>query len=231
VEEAGKVLRMAAADVVALREEAFKEEAFFEYHLYSLDRKTTVKDNQTKQISLLAAAGVGTRKEFVLRGEPYYYQGQTGELAKQKVGVYVEFNNSKENGLGMPLPRGIVRLYKRDSGGGLQFIGENRVDHTPRDEKVRLKVGEAFDIVAERRQTDWRVVGRDTYETAYEIKLRNHKDEDVAVRVIEPIPGDWKVLESSHKHEKAEAHTAEFLVPVPKGGEAVLTYRVRTRWW
>ncbi|HEX9022245.1 MAG TPA: DUF4139 domain-containing protein [Geobacteraceae bacterium] len=209
----------------------FKEEGFFEYHLYTLQRPSTIKDNQTKQISLISADAIPVRKEFLFRGADYYYFGQYGDVtAKQKVGVFVEIANRKEANLGIPLPKGTVRVYKRDSDGGLQFIGEDAIDHTPKDEKVRIKVGDAFDVVGSRKQTDWKKTASDTYEAAFEIDLKNHKKEDIVVRVVEPIPGDWQMLSSSYDYSKNEAHTAEFNIPVKKAGETKLTYRVRMRY-
>lgn len=209
----------------------FQEQAFFEYHLYSLQRPATLKNNETKQISLLSAAGLNVRKELVLNGQPYYYQGYNnpGEPIKEKVGVYIEFRNSKDNGLGQPLPAGIVRVYKADETGAQQFIGENRIDHTPKDESVRVKLGDSFDLVAERKQTDFRTISRRVFEYAYEIRLRNHKQEAVTVIVNEPIGGDWEIISSSFPAEKTAAFAARFSVPVPKDGEAVLSYRVRVR--
>ncbi|WP_298434231.1 DUF4139 domain-containing protein [Geobacter sp.] len=209
----------------------FREEAFFEYHLYTLQRPSTIKDNQTKQISLVTASAVPVKKEYLFRGEGFYYTAPAGDtVGNRKVGVYVELENSKEHHLGMPLPKGVVRLYKRDTGGSLQFVGEDAIDHTPEKEKVRVKVGDAFDVVGERKQTEWKKLASDTYEAAFEVRLRNHRQEDVTVRVVEPIPGDWTILSSSHPHTKEEAHAASFTVPVPKDGEATLTYRVRMRY-
>jgi len=122
-----------------------------------------------------------------------------------------------------------VRVYKKDSEGSLQFVGEDSIDHTPKDEKVRIKLGDAFDVVGTRKQTDWKKIAADTYEAAFEISLRNHKKENVVVKVIEPIPGDWVMLSSSHEYKKTEAFTAEFNIPVEKDKEAKLTYRVRMR--
>jgi len=205
----------------------FQEQEFFEYHIYTLDRPSTVKQNQTKQISLLSADDIGIKKEFVFNGSSHYYRGKYGEVEQNtKIGVFVEFKNSKENKLGMPIPKGTVRMYKRDHEDSLQFIGEDTVDHTPKDEKVRLHVGDAFDIVGSRVQTDWDKKFFSTYEAAFAVTIKNHKDEDVEVRVVEPIPGDWKILNSSHKYEKTEAHTAEFLLNIPANGETKLTYRV-----
>ncbi len=209
----------------------FKEEAFFEYHIYTLQRPSTIRDNQTKQIGLVSAEGVPVKKELVLYGAKFYYYGQHSEaMAKQKVGVYAEIQNRKENNLGIPLPKGIVRVYKNDDEGRLQFIGEDSIDHTPKDEKIRVKLGDAFDVLGSRKQTDWKKTAYDTYEAAYEISIRNHKKEDVVVRVVEPIPGDWTILSSSYEYKKAEAFAAEFSVPVAKDSEAKLTYRVRMRY-
>jgi hypothetical protein len=174
---------------------------------------------------------VPVRKELLLRGgNQYYYSPVPGEQRNLKPGVFLEFVNGKDAGLGVPLPKGTVRVYQYDSDASLQFVGEDAIEHTPRDEKVRVKVGEAFDVVASRRQTDWRKVASDTYEAAFEIVIRNHKEEGVTVRVVEPVPGDWKMLSNSHEYKKGDAFSAEFLVPVPKDGEATLSYRVRMRY-
>lgn len=208
----------------------FREESFFEYHIYTLQRPATVKDNQTKQISLVQASTVPVVKELLYYGASHFYRGRYGEpVSNQKVAVFVEMDNRKEHHLGMPLPKGTVRVYKRDAEGSLQFIGEDTIDHTPRDEKVRIKLGDAFDVVGSRKQTGWKKIAYDTYEAAFEISLRNHKSEDVVVKVVEPIPGDWKMLRSSHAFTKSEAFTADFRIPVKKDGESKLTYRVRMR--
>ncbi len=208
----------------------FKEESFFEYHIYTLARRTTLKENQTKQISLLNGSQIPVAKEFIYRGTQYYYHSKQGEvISNQKVGVFFQITNSLENHLGMPLPKGTVRVYKRDKDGSLQLVGEDAIDHTPRDEKIRLKLGEAFDLKAERKQTQWEKLASDTYESSYEIALRNHKKEDVVIRVIEPLPGDWKVLESSYPVIKLDAATIAFDVPVPKDKQTTLSYRVRIR--
>lgn len=208
----------------------FKEEEFFEYHIYTLQRPATIKENQTKQISLVNADDIKVKKELVYYGAQYYYRSAYGEkISNQKIGVFVEIANRKEDNLGVPLPKGTVRVYKKDSEGSLQFVGEDSIDHTAKDEKVRVKLGDAFDVVGSRKQTDWKKIAYDTYETAFEVSLRNHKKEDVTVRVIEPIPGEWSMLSSSHEHKKTEAFTAEFNIPVPKDKEVKLTYRVRMR--
>jgi hypothetical protein len=209
----------------------FKEESFFEYHIYTLQRPATVKDNQTKQISLVQADAIAVKKELLYRGASYYYRSRYGEaISNQKIGVFVEIENREMNHLGIPLPKGTVRVYKQDSSGSLQFVGEDSIDHTPKDEKGRIKLGDAFDVVGTRKQTDWRKIAYDTYEAAFEISLRNHKKEDVVVKVVEPIPGDWKMLSATHEFTKSEAFTAEFQVPVPKDGETKVSYRVRMRY-
>lgn len=209
----------------------FKEKAFFEYHLYTLQRPASVREQETKQVSLLEAAGFNVSKEFVINGQSYYYSGydSPGAVIKEKVGVYVQFRNSEQNKLGMPLPAGTIRLYQKDDDGSQQFIGEDHIEHTPKDEDVRIKVGDAFDIVAERKQTDYKVLPRDVYEYAYEIKIRNHKNHPILVVVNEPISSDWKILSASFKAEKTSSSTARFRVPVEKDGEAILAYRVRVK--
>ena len=210
---------------------AFREESMFEYHMYTLERPSTLKQNQQKQISLLEAFGIKTVKTFRYISNKYIYRNKRGGTDKTgKVGVFVSFDNSKKNNLGMPLPKGVVRVYKADSSGNNQFIGEDRIDHTPKDEKIELKLGDAFDVVAERRQTDYKKIGKSTSESAWEIKIKNHKDEDIVVEVVEPFSGDWEILSESLKSEKKDAWTAVFKVPVKSNGEATLNYRVRIKW-
>jgi hypothetical protein len=220
----------AAGAVMAKRAkaDAFVEKAFFEYHIYDLQRKTTIKDNQTKQVSLLEAHAAGIKKELLVYGIRTYHTAKfTERKPKQPVNVYLVFRNSKENKLGMPLPAGTMRVYKQDQDGSRQFIGEDRIQHTPKDEEVRLKVGEAFDVVAERTQTDFKQISTIQYETEWEIKIRNHKDQTVTVGVVEPLPGHWEVVGKSHSYRKLDAHTIQFDVPVPKTEEVVVKYRIR----
>jgi hypothetical protein len=224
-----KMLR-AAMKEARPAEPQFKEDEFFEYHIYTLQRPATIKQNQTKQIGLVNADNIPVKKELLYYGARYYYRNQHGGvISNQKVGVFVELENKKENNLGIPLPKGTIRVYKHDKERSLQFVGEDSIDHTPKDEKVRIKLGDAFDVVGSRKQTAWRKIAYDTYEASFEISLRNHKQEDVSVRVVEPIPGDWVMLSSSHKYSKTEAFTAEFNVRVPRDKETKLTYRVRMR--
>lgn len=209
-------------------ERGFDEEAFFEYHLYTLGRPTTVRDNEEKQVTLLEASAIDLEKRFVFRGSAGYFRDRLGRVVRnQSVAVLLELSNSASSGLGMPLPRGVVRVYKEDGSGAQQFVGEDRIDHTPRDERFRIRVGEAFDVVADRRQTDYSVVGRCVSESAWEIDLRNHKDEDVVVEVIEPAGGDWELLRSSHPAEELDAGTFRFDVAVPSDGRTTVDYRIR----
>ncbi len=227
----GRMLEIAAkAPSMADAGREFAAEGFFEYHLYTLDGRTTIKDNQTKQLALMSAAEVPVAKQLLYYGAQEYYRNAYGmPISTQKVQVYLELRNSKENRLGVPLPKGKVRVYKADASGSQQFIGEDWIDHTPKDERVKIKMGHAFDVVAERTQKDWRKIAPGLYEVEWEIALRNHKKQEQTVTVIEPVPGDWQVLHSTHHGEKVEAHTLRFRVPVPAEGATKLLYRVRTR--
>ena len=212
----------------------FAAEGFFEYHLYTLDGRTTIKNQQTKQLALMSAADVPIVKRLVYYGAQEYYRTSYGmPMSNQKVAVLLDVKNSKDNRLGVPLPTGKVRVYKADSGGSQQFIGEDWIDHTPKDERVKIKLGEAFDIVGERTQKDFRKIGSGLWsgrwEVEWEIALRNHKKQDQTVTVIEPVPGDWEVLHATHTFDKPEAHTLKFEVLVPKEGTAKVVYRVRIR--
>lgn len=220
----------------AAEKDAMTEEQMFEYHLYSLDRPTTIKDNQTKQVALLQAGEVPCRKEFLLQGRSHYYQGRYGEIGdKIKVGVYIEVKNSKDNNLGMPLPKGVVRVYKKDSRDRLQFVGEDRIDHTPKNETIRLKLGDAFDITASKKQTDFKKLSgfslyNYVYESAYQLELKNGKEEPVTVKVVEPVTGDWEILEESLPHKKTAADTAVWQVKIPALDQKILSYRVRVKY-
>lgn len=225
---------MAMASKMADAEE-MKEESLFEYHLYTLQRSTTLMENQTKQVALMSASSVPINKEFLLAGANYYYSGQYGDIGqKLKVGVFVEFQNKGE-GLGIPLPKGVIRVYKKDAQSNAQFVGEDQINHTPKNESIRLKLGEAFDITADKKQTDFQKLagmGRSSniFESAYEIVLKNAKNEAVTVVVREPMPGDWTMISESQPHTKATSGTAEWKVTVPSDGKAMLTYRVRVKY-
>jgi len=210
----------------------FAEEAISEYHLYTLERRTTLQNNETKQISLLSSTGISVDKVFEVDGQQFYYHNaqRPGQPFKDPVKVRIKFKNAQANSLGMPLPAGTVRVYQGDSKGRVQFVGEDRIDHTPKDETLDLYIGNAFDIVAERKQTDFQALGPRSYEMAFDIALRNHKPEPITVLVNEPIGGDWRILDSTFKWEKTAAFAARFTVPVPANGESILKYRVRVRW-
>lgn len=217
-----------AAPVATGKAAQFTEQPFFEYHIYGLQRKTTVKDNQTKQVTLLEAGDVKVKKELLVYGIQGYFTAQYRERnPNQPVNVYIKFKNSKENNLGMPFPAGVMRLYKKDQDGSGQFIGEDRIKHTPKDEELRLKIGEAFDVVAQRIQTDYKRLTTQMHESEWEISVRNHKDADVEVGIVEPLFGNWEVISKSHPYIKVDAHTIRFDVKIPKDGEAKVKYRVR----
>jgi hypothetical protein len=205
------------------------QEAFSDYHLYTLDRKTTINNSQTKQVSMLNGAGVPVRKRYVVDGQAFYYRNaqHPGAPLKDVVQVYYQFKNEERAGLGMPMPAGVVRVYQADSRGGVQFVGEDRVDHTPKDETLNLKIGNAFDVVAERKQIDFQKIAANVYEVEYEIALRNHKAGPVTVEVNEPIGGTWKILRTTHDGTKTDAWAVHFNVPVAQDATSLLRYRVR----
>jgi hypothetical protein len=207
----------------------FQQENFSEYHLYTLGRRTSVEDKETKQISLLQGSGVPVEKLFQVNGQNFYYhnyQNPSSSL-KDPVMVFYKFKNEEKAGLGMPLPAGNVRVYQKDSKGGILFVGEDHIGHTPKDEFVTIHIGNAFDVVAEHKQTDFKKIADKVYEMEFEITLRNHKDAPIAVEVNEPIGGSWEMLSSSYKFTKTAAFAAQFQVPVDKNGTSVLKYRVR----
>ncbi|HKM82871.1 MAG TPA: DUF4139 domain-containing protein [Candidatus Acidoferrum sp.] len=210
----------------------FQQESFSEYHLYSLGRRTSVEDKESKQISLLQGSGVPVEKLFVVNGQSYYYRSaqSPGSPLKDPVMVFYKFKNEEKAGLGIPLPAGNLRVYQKDSKGGVLFIGEDRIGHTPKDEFINVKIGNAFDVVCEHKQTDYKSIAAHVWEMEFEITLRNHKDTPVTVQVNEPIGGDWEMLSSSYKYTKTSAWAAQFDVPVKANGESVLTYRIRAKW-
>jgi len=212
------------------------EESLLEYHLYSLDRPTTIAESQTKQVALLAASNIPARKELVLRGADYYYGSSYGDLGQKiKVAAFMEFDNKDSAKLGMPLPKGVMRVYKKDSQGNAQFVGEDQIDHTPKNETVRLKLGDSFDVTADKKQTDFKALprpakGNSLSESAYEIVLKNAKKEPVVVTVQEPIPGDWKILKENHASQKATSNTAVWKIEIPAEGKTILNYRVQVKY-
>lgn len=227
MEFAAKLARPMAAPA-----QEMAQESLFEYHLYSLGRPTTLLDNQTKQVALLSAAGVPVKKEYLLAGQDFYYRAAYGDLGrKQKVAVYLEFEN-RGGELGKPLPKGVVRVYKKDSKGNALFVGEDAIGHTAKNDRVRLKLGDAFDVSATRRQTAFRKIAgqpNPIYESAWRIEISNAKDVPVAVKVVEPVPGDWEVVAESQRHTRGDAHSAVWTVAVPAEGKAVLEYTARIR--
>ena len=216
----------------AVRAEQFAQENFSEYHLYTLGRKTSVEDKETKQISLLAGSGIPVEKRFVVNGQNFYYHNQQnpGSPIKDNVMVFYKFKNEEKSGLGMPMPAGNVRVYQKDQKGNILFVGEDRIDHTPKDEVLNIHIGNAFDVVSERKQTDYKRIDTHTWEMEFEIALRNHKDAPIMVEVNEPIGGDWDMVSSTYKYVKTAAWAAQFKVPVPANGSALLKYRIRARW-
>ncbi|HEY5618948.1 MAG TPA: hypothetical protein VIK60_13475 [Vicinamibacterales bacterium] len=206
-----------------------EQETFSEYHLYTLGRRTTINNNQTKQVSLLGGTGVPVNKRYVVEGQSFYYRNtfHPGAPIKDVVQVYYQFKNEERSGLGMPMPAGTVRVYQADTKGGVQFVGEDRISHTPKDETLNLKIGNAFDVVAERNQIDFEKIAGSTYEVEFEITLRNHKTTPIGVEVNEPVGGTWRMLRSSHEWTKTAAWATQFTVPVAANGTAVLNYRVR----
>jgi len=219
---------MAAAD--GMRREKMVSEAAFEYHLYSLDRPTTLKENQTKQVALLAAEAVPVTKQYVLVNVAQLggnYGAKVGETQRVNAEVRVKLKNDDASHLGLPLPSGVVRVYKADGDGDALFVGEDHIDHTPKNEEVDLMLGRAFDVTARGKQVNYERISDNVFENSYEIEVKNAKKEPVTVTLREFVPGDWKMLEESVKHEKVDASTAEWQLQVPAEGSAKLTYKVR----
>ncbi len=211
-------------------EMGFQEKAFFEYHLYTLGRRTTLANNETKQVTLLEGGDIPAKKVYIMESQMWAQAGSAKGAEKRKMAVMIEFENKEEDNLGMPLPKGRLRFYKADDDGSLLLIGEDQIDHTPRDEKVRLKLGEAFDIVAERAQMDYRKLSGNRAEMDYQVTVRNHKDEAITATILEHIWGDWEIQRQSHRERKVDSQTVEFNVAVPARGETVLIYTVRVNW-
>jgi hypothetical protein len=220
--------------VAEARAPQFEQEAFFEYHLYTLGGTTTIANRETKQIELLSADDANVRRQLIVdaggrygwaRRQPGGGRG-TNEVS---AAVVVELDNTQANNMGMPLPAGVVRLYKADTGGQLQFLGEDRIGHTPRGEEVRLYVGNAFDVVAERRVVSNERVGRDVNEQTVEVEVRNRKETAAEVTVVEPVWGDWSLVRQSHEHETIDAYTIAFPLTLGAGETATVRYTVRVR--
>jgi hypothetical protein len=219
-----------AAAPMAEKSRPFQEESLYDYHLYTLQRPTTLKDNQIKQISLFEAEGISVQKQYRLTGQPRFFRSIGHLQDKSKIDVSYRLDNSEANQLGMPLPAGVFRVYGRSASGARQLLGEDRIDHTPRDEEIELKVGQAFDIVAERVRSDSRRLADNLYRHTFRITLRNHKDEDIVVEVVEAVGGYWEIVNESQAHRKVDASTVAFDVPVKADGETVLTYTVEVKY-
>ena len=203
------------AGVLAEAPPQFEEKSFFEYHIYDLQRRTTVADNETKQISLFESEGVSINKKYV-------YRSGNGN----KVGVFVEFKNSSENKLGMPMPKGKVRVYKSD-GDSPQFIGEDMLNHTPKNEKISLKIGDAFDVLAEEKLVTNNRITNKVSEQEFEVTIKNRKDEKVTVNVEKYLGNNWEIKSSNFEYKKADASKVEWNVPVSSDSEVVLKFKVR----
>ena len=240
VEQERQLMPMAMADGARGRQagkpEAMSRESLFEYHLYSLDRPATLLDNQSKQIALLQESNGKCRKELLLSSRnPGYYWSKVGNIGKgQGVDVLLIMKNDKRSNLGSPKPAGTVRVYKKDGSGLLQFVGEDSIEHTPENERIKIKMGESFDVTADRVQTDFNIVQSGNQveritESEFAITLKNAKDEEVTVNIEEYLPGDWRILEESHPHGKVSATTVSWKVDVAAKGSSTLKYRVRTR--
>ena len=207
--------------------EQFSEKEFSDYHVYDLYRKTTLKNKEAKQISFFDASGISIKHEYIIKGtEGYAVRQYRTENKKQPVAVYVSFTNSHENKIGIPIPAGVMRVYKKDNE-NLYFVGEDRIDHTPKNEELRLHIGNAFDVIAERIQTDYKRVTSNLHESEWSITIRNHKDKDVVVSVIEPVLGNWEVIKNSHPFEKVDASTIKFDVKVLKNEKVEIIYKIK----
>ncbi len=223
-------MEMAADASIAPASPQFSEKSFAEYHLYTLAGTTDISDNETKQMSLFNAAQVPTRKLFIFEPtRPVLYATFGSANEQQKIHVKMELENTKKNNLGMAMPKGKVRVYKADEDGSLQFIGEDQLDHTPRDEKIRLFIGDAFDLVGERKDLNYERPNDHLERRTVEISLRNRKDTKVTITAVEHAWGDWKIQSNSHKYVKKDSTTFEFPVEVPPGQEVKVTYEIETR--
>jgi hypothetical protein len=209
-----------------------QEEAAFEYHLYKLGRPTTIRENQTKQVAMLGATGIPVEKQYLVNNSANVwgnYGYNFGEGPRQNAVVRLKFTNDEKSHLGMPLPAGIIRVYKKDSNGDAVFIGEDHMEHTPRNERVDLTLGEAFDITARAKQVNFTKLADDLYENSYEVEIKNAKPEKVTIDLREAIPGDWQVIDETLPHTKPDSSTAGWLVEVPAEGTTTLAYTIRIR--
>jgi hypothetical protein len=244
--EARKAMRAMAMDAAASVAPAVTEKAFDEYHLYTLERATTLRDRETKQVEFIHAAGVASKQLYVFDGakidfnryggwnwENIRNDHSYGTESNPKIWVMREFINSQANHMGMPLPKGRVRFYRRNDDGQMEFTGENMIDHTPKDETVRIYTGNSFDLTGERRRTNYTVDNKQNAATeTFEIKVRNHKKEPVQVRVVEHLyrGKNWSISANSDQYQKKDSQTVEFPVTVQPDGEKVITYTAHYTW-
>jgi hypothetical protein len=227
---AGRVMAMEAAPAAAPPPQAPSPERFSEYYRYAFDRRTSLAENETKQLPLLTVQGVGVEKRYELRSAAYWFrQPMRDRDTRVPVTVTLAVANTASNHLGRDLPEGTWRVYQADAAGGRQLVGEEHRRQTSKDETALVTLGNATDVIATRTQTDFEKIDVEPFdsESAYEVTLRNEKPAAVTVAVRDQIDGDWQVMESSVPARKADAGTLAFDVPVPAGGEAVLRYRVR----
>ena len=232
---------IAAADAL---QPTVSEKSFDEFHLYSLANAVTLRDHETKQVEFVRATSVKAQRLYLYDGaqlDQYYgwnldnirQKPEYGTQSNSKVFVFQQFKNSNLNNLGIALPKGRLRFYRRDTSGNLEFTGENEIKHTPKDELVRIYTGNSFDLVGERKRTDYHMdSSKRTIDESFEIKLRNHKNEAAEIRVLEHLYRcvNWQVVESNYKFEKKESQTVEFPVAVPANAERVLRYSVHYSW-
>ncbi|MCC7229123.1 MAG: DUF4139 domain-containing protein [Fimbriimonadaceae bacterium] len=222
------------ARMEAMADLGFKEESFFEYHLYTLQRPATIRNREMKQLSLLEGKGIKVEKKLVIDALNDYgiYYPNEGEVGTGNIKpvVRVEFVNSKENDLGIPLPKGKIKVYQRDKSGSVQMLGEDEIDHTPRDERLSLVVGKSFDVVATRKRTNYKRISDRSFEQTFEIEVRNRKETPETVHILERHYGDWKISANSMPFAKLDAMTLEFKVDLKAGQTQKVAYTVRTTW-
>lgn len=222
---------MMRTDVMAAAPAKMQEQAAFEYHLYTLDRPTTIQQNQTKQVSLLTAASIPVQKTYLFSNLTQNYGGYLDRSAadpqRVNASIRLKFENDEASKLGIPLPEGVMRVYKAETGGDAIFVGEDHIDHTPKNEYVDLTLGEAFDVTARAKQVSFDKISEHVYESSYEIELKNAKKELITATIRESMPGSWQMLQESNKHEQINSATAQWQVSVPSEGSSKLTYKVR----
>lgn len=234
-------MRAAANEAMA---PVVREKSFDEFHLYTLERSTTLHDQETKQVEFVRSTGIRSQRLYIYDGAQvaqygYYNSEQIrqdasyGTQSNPKVWVMQEFKNSEANHLGIPLPKGRLRFYRRDTDGHMEFVGENTIDHTPKDETLRIYTGNSFDVVGERKRTNYHVESSQHWmDESFEIRVRNHKKESVTVRVVEHLYrcNNWKLAEQSTQSRKTDAQTVEFPITIKPDGETVVTYTVHYSW-